>query len=278
MYTKEELIAKVQEVARRLDTTTISATQFFREAGIGSGAVVHHFDTWSGFCAAAGLASFPRNVKLTDDEVFAAMRDAFVKLGGVTTQRAFLKVFPYSRHRFATRGKRWTEILVALRQWCEKNDPAFPYLEQLPATAPIRRSLRPATVIAAAGELPPPRDAARTMGEHLGFRAMTYAPINEIGVVFLFGMVAHELGYSVEMLAAGFPDGDAKRRVQGGRFERVRIEFEWCSSRFRDHGHDPARCDLIVCWEDDWPDCPVDVLELKKVVREIMAREKVTGS
>jgi hypothetical protein len=32
-------------------------------------------------------------------------------------------------------------------------------------------------------------------------------------------------------------------------------------------------CDLIVCWEDDRPDCPVDVLELKKVVREIMARE-----
>jgi hypothetical protein len=22
----------------------------------------------------------------------------------------------------------------------------------------------------------------------------------------------------------------------------------------RDHGHDPAGCDRIICWEHDWPD------------------------
>lgn len=34
----------------------------------------------------------------------------------------------------------------------------------------------------------------------------------------------------------------------GGRWERVRIEFEHKSSNF---DHDPKGCDIIVCWEDN---------------------------
>jgi hypothetical protein len=39
--------------------------------------------------------------------------------------------------------------------------------------------------------------------------------------------------------------------VELGR--RVRIEFEFRSKSFHDHGHDPAGCDLVVCWKHDWP-------------------------
>ncbi len=76
-------------------------------------------------------------------------------------------------------------------------------------------------------------------------------------------MVAHELGYMVEMVTTGFPDCKAKRRVGNGRWERVRVEFEYQSRNFRDHGHDPEGCDVIVCWEHNWPECPVEVLELR---------------
>jgi hypothetical protein len=30
-------------------------------------------------------------------------------------------------------------------------------------------------------------------------------------------------------------------------WERIAIEFEYRSSNFERHGHDPERCDLIVC-------------------------------
>ena len=30
--------------------------------------------------------------------------------------------------------------------------------------------------------------------------------------------------------------------------------------------HDPAACDLIVCWEHNWPECPLEVIELRSVV------------
>jgi len=109
----------------------------------------------------------------------------------------------------------------------------------------------------------------------LNFRGLQHAPINEQGVVFLFGVVAHELGFLVESIAQGFPDCEAKRRVSGasGRLEKVRIEFEYRSRSFQEHGHNAHACDLIVCWEDNWPDAPVEVLELRLAIQQLPDRE-----
>jgi hypothetical protein len=46
----------------------------------------------------------------------------------------------------------------------------------------------------------------------------------------------------------------------------VKIEFEYESRNFLRHMHDPNGCDLIVCWEHNWPECPLEVIELKKAV------------
>lgn len=84
-------------------------------------------------------------------------------------------------------------------------------------------------------------------------------------------MVALELGFIVESVATGFPDCEAKRRVNKPKdlWERVNIEFEYQSRNFRDHGHDPKKCDLIVCWEDNWQDCPIEVLELCSILDKL---------
>jgi len=36
-------------------------------------------------------------------------------------------------------------------------------------------------------------------------------------------------------------------------------------------GHDPKKCDIIVCWVHNWPECPewIEVIELSRVVRQI---------
>ena len=100
---------------------------------------------------------------------------------------------------------------------------------------------------------------------------MRHAPINEQGVIFLFGLVAHELGFLVEAISASFPDCEAKRCVDKklGRWQRVYIEFEFRSRNFLEHGHDAAKCSLIVCWEHDWPECPLEVVELRQVIRDL---------
>ncbi|HZI56110.1 MAG TPA: hypothetical protein VFF39_05015 [Verrucomicrobiae bacterium] len=95
---------------------------------------------------------------------------------------------------------------------------------------------------------------------------LAHCPINEAGVIFLFGVKAEELGFIVMRLQAEFPDCEAMRRVEGGRCQPVRIEFEFESRNFLKHMHEASGCDLIVCWEHNWPECPLEVLELRTLV------------
>ena len=114
-------------------------------------------------------------------------------------------------------------------------------------------------------------DTTNIYGDFINFRGLQHAPLNEQGVVFLFGMICRELGYVVEIVKPGFPDCEAKRIIRGksGKWQRVRIEFEYSSRNFKTHGHDPDLCDIIVCWEHDWIDCPIEILELKSIIRTI---------
>lgn len=104
------------------------------------------------------------------------------------------------------------------------------------------------------------------VGDLINFRGLVYAPINENGVVFLFGKVAHDLNMYVEEIKPGFPDCIARRFIGKG-WERVRIEFEYKSSNFQLHGHDSKECDIVICWEHDWKDCPIEVIELRSEIR-----------
>jgi hypothetical protein len=106
-------------------------------------------------------------------------------------------------------------------------------------------------------------------GACLNFGNLTYAPINEQGVVFLFGMVSRALGFeSVERVGPDFPDCVAMRRINSrGEQQRVKIE---CEYRSREFNHDPERCDVIVCWEDNWgKQSPIEVIELKTEIEKL---------
>jgi hypothetical protein len=106
------------------------------------------------------------------------------------------------------------------------------------------------------------------VGDLINFRGLVYAPLNENGVIFLFGKIVHDLNMYIEEIKPGFPDCIARRFVGKG-WERVAIEFEHSSSNFKTHGHDPNQCDIIVCWEHDWPDCSIEVIELKSEIQSL---------
>ena len=110
-----------------------------------------------------------------------------------------------------------------------------------------------------------------TLGELLNFRGLQHAPVNEQGVVFLFGMVCRDLGYLVEVVRSEYPDCQGKRLINTApeTWERVHIEFEYQSRNFQIHQHDPQACDVIVCWEHNWPDCPIEVVELREEIRSL---------
>jgi hypothetical protein len=106
------------------------------------------------------------------------------------------------------------------------------------------------------------------MGPPLHAFAMTNAPCNEAGVAALFCMIAPDLGFQIEAIQSAFPDCEARRQVRPGKWQRVRIEFEYESRNFPLHHHDASKCDMIVCWRHNWRKCPeeIEVLELRKMI------------
>ncbi len=106
------------------------------------------------------------------------------------------------------------------------------------------------------------------VGDLINFRGLVYSPLNENGVIFLFGKVIEDLNMYIEEIKPGFPDC-VGRRFTGKGWELVSIEYEFRSSNFKDHKHDPKKCDIIVCWEHNWPDCPIEVIELKEVIKTL---------
>ncbi len=119
-----------------------------------------------------------------------------------------------------------------------------------------------------------PSSVPSVYGDPIDFRGVRHAPVDVGGVIFLFGMVARELGFNVEAMSSGFPRCEAKRQIAPGKWARVRIEFELESRNFRDAGRNPGACDLIVCWRDTWTDRPasLDVLSIERVL-PTLARE-----
>ncbi len=112
------------------------------------------------------------------------------------------------------------------------------------------------------------------LGAPMSLPAMAYEPVNEMGVMVLFSMMAQQLGFVIEAVQSGFPDCEAKIEVEPGRWQHFRIEFEYESLQFKKHGHDPSQCDMIVCWRHNWKNCPpnIQVLELSKLVAHLAKR------
>ena len=262
---------ELHRVAEDLDKRSVSRSDFIRESGISEWHVLKHFDSWNDFVGTAGLQ--PTDVsRIEDSALFEAMREAFLQEDGIPTRTRFRKVCRYSDYVYAKRWGTWRNVLLEFRRWLENEGEEFLFLEQFPtseATPASRPDLDAPT--SPREKIPWPPTGGQLYGPVLNFRGLQHAPINEQGVVFLFGMVAFEIGFIVESVATGFPHCEAKRCIsrKGERWERVRIEFEFQSRNFRDHGHDPSQCDLVVCWEDNWPECPIEVLELRSAIEAL---------
>ncbi len=108
----------------------------------------------------------------------------------------------------------------------------------------------------------------RVFGDKVSFKSLSCAPVNELGVVYLFGVLHDTFDFRIESIQSGFPDCIARRRVAPNRWEELRIEFEYDSKSFLSHGHNPDAVDLIVCWIHNWKECPkgIEIIELSSLL------------
>ena len=256
----ESLLAELCRVAKLLGKNTLTQDELNEHGNITSGPIKRRFGTWNTALEKAGL-HVKRRMNITNEEIFADIGNVLSKLEGRTPSQA-----EFDAHSKLTTSallkKRFGGIRPALDEFAKQQGGKRP--EQL-GDSPTNSQTQLSRSIALAD-----RSASREFGEFINFRGMLHAPVNEQGVVFLFGMLAHKLGFIVEGIYQGFPDCEAKRRGKKGNFRRVTIEFEFRSSGYRkDHVPKQQWCDLIICWEHDWKDCPIEVLELSHELKQL---------
>lgn len=289
--TPESLAADAAAVAAKLGVRRLPLERFRVETGVSLNQVYKHYDSWGALCRAAGLVPTLPTARLPDEQVFADLREAFIAAGGIEPWHQLRHRVPWGHNIPRRRWGSWGGALTAFRDWVAAHAPAFPHREELEAVVAklAAREQRRKAQAAGVVSLPPwPALGGRICGAPLGFGAMLHAPVNEMGVVVLFGMAAEALGYVIDTVTTGFPDCTGKRlvgepgRAESARWEAVRIEFEYRSRSFRYHRHDAEQCDVIICWEDDWPDCPIEVLALKEALvglkREGLRGEGLRGT
>lgn len=255
-------------------------TKFLSHSGLSEYQVLKYFPSWKAALKAAGIQSDETNVRLNDVDLLQDWGEMVRKNREIPTRHQYRREGNFGVNSFANHFGPWSAIPEHFRRFGTGKPEWTDVIALLPPppTQGPRVSATPPGVVE--GEPPAfapniPRHtklgSSQTYGNPIDFRGLRHEPINENGVIFLFGIVAKELGYYVEAVQAGFPDCEAKRQIAAGKWQRVRIEFEYESRNFRDHGHPADGCDVIICWRHNWTDCPphIEVLELERVITQL---------
>ncbi|HUT90596.1 MAG TPA: hypothetical protein VMY37_13925 [Thermoguttaceae bacterium] len=262
---KEHALREVEKVAGRLGVSSLSKAQFdSQKPEVKSQTVAVLWGGWHNAIRAAGLEIHPSyQPEISLRELAHEFLAAVSSLGGIPTVNQLARRSQHSKNSFTRKFGTYRDFKRA----------AIEFLLQHADLKPDDRLLiedHLASLRSPAPSPPAPPHPHRK-GRHLGFRAFAFAPTYEQEVVSLFSTVADELGFEIVCQRQAFPDCEARRRTNSRRpaYRKCLIEFEFRSSDYVRHGHPVDGCDLLVCWEHDWSDCPLEVLELRSEINRL---------
>lgn len=254
----------------------LSRAEFMRRTGIPRSTLVRMFPSWKAAVAAAGLAPRSKPYSNLDGRMLGELARVCERLGHFPSAVEFRKRSGRHAALLQERFGYWWQLPERLLEWLEEREPSGPAAEiarrevirvqaKLKGQRRPSHPRRPQQALAALWQ----QRAGLRYGPPLDCSVMRHEPTSENGVIFLFGLLCEKLGFVVDAIHAYFPDCEALRRVEGHptAWEPVRIEFELRSNHFRTQRHRADLCDIIVCWEHDWPDCPLEVIALKDLVK-----------
>jgi len=271
MSDKKQILNSIAAIAKQLGRAP-SMSEFVALSGISEYFVSQSFPCWNDAVKAAGLKPNTSNVRLDDAELLKSWGETVRKNRALPSRRAYQREARYDLRTIERRFGPWSSIPETFRKFAERQPEWADVIALLPDSVPKKKCPRAGdyapTTLPSPAQRAPFKDRV-TYGSPIDFRGLRHEPVNEQGVLLLFGMLAKELGYIVENVQKGFPDCEALRQISPGGWQRVRIEFEFESRNFRVHGHPVDGCDVIVCWRHNWEECPkhIEVVELSSVIR-----------
>ncbi|HVG91216.1 MAG TPA: hypothetical protein VNB54_06965 [Alphaproteobacteria bacterium] len=264
--TKEEILEAIQKIAAELGRAP-SVPELRERTGISPRQVRRNFLNYTAALKACGLEKGGAGYTTPMDALFKDWAELTRKLGRVPKIGEYEMYAKYSAKPLLTRFGTWGDVPAGLLYAAEQQGWEGGWEDVLEvARVHLRaagKAVRRSRTANRTPNQPKIMKDRPTYGPPLMRVPLAHGPTNEQGVLFLFGAIAEDLGFLVTRVQIAFPDCEAMREVAPGVWQRVDIEVEEHSRNFVKHLHDPSKCDLIVCWEHNWPECPLEVIELK---------------
>ncbi|HEY2498335.1 MAG TPA: hypothetical protein VGK24_14825 [Candidatus Angelobacter sp.] len=274
---KEEIVKAIRGCAKELGRNP-NLREMREIAGVPIKTVYKQLGGVAPALKAAGLTPMGPGFSLTETELLMDWGAVTRKLKKVPSAWEYERQGRFTPKPFYTRFDNWMGVPKAFCKFMGK--PKNQSLKQQWRDVLKLIATKPAVVVPVWPSAVRP-SRRRTLpdrpvyGSPMQLAEMAHAPTNEMGVLFMFGVMARRLGFIVHRLQPGFPDCIAMREIAPGRWQRVRIEFEFESRSFFKHRHRADRCDVIVCWKHNWKECPkgLEVVELGKEVEKELEKE-----
>ena len=265
---REEIVTTIRELAKKLGRVPTNA-EVEKMTPVQRRHVRKYFSNFSKALRACGMENPHTGVMVAKAKLFEDWARVARALKKLPTTKAYRKMgrhsmeavmrvcgpwsaVPRTMHAYAREHgleNKWKDVMKLIEEQTENDWPGNGRMWPIPAK---RRSLL--------------KKDRPVYGPLISPAALMHVPTNEAGVMFLFAAMALDMGFMATMVRAGFPDCEALREISPNRLQRVLIEFEYLSRNFVTHRHRVDKCDIIVCWINNWPDCPLEVIELRKVV------------
>ncbi|MCF6155228.1 MAG: hypothetical protein E3K36_08235 [Candidatus Brocadia sp.] len=255
-YSDDSLLNELKRVAKLIGKDILTQKDFSQHSKTNHSTIVKRFGSWNSALERAGL-HVGRKANISTEDLFSEIEKVWNRLGRRPQYREMERFGKFSLKPYENRFGSWIKAVEKFVKWKE---------DKRPIVEKELNTISPEILIDTVKE----RKKVKKVeyGEPIDFLGLRHAPLNEQGVVYLFSILSRKLGFIIEAVRTDFPDCEGKREIPGkpGRWERVSIEFEFKSSHFKDHDHNPDECDVIVSWENDWKDCPIEVISLKEIM------------
>ncbi|HLY91977.1 MAG TPA: hypothetical protein VKQ89_01850 [Candidatus Angelobacter sp.] len=268
---REEIVTLVQEYANQTSRVP-SQADLTKNTKVTQRQIMKEFGTYGSLLRACNLERFSGGNKIKMELLFNDWANVARTLKKVPSKAEFEHLGKHSLTPLSTRFGSWGRVPEGLKNYIEQEQRTEECQDLLGIIAEFQRNRTerdwglPQICTGNKPRLIPGRPV---YGPLLRPYPAMHGPVEEQGVIYLFGTMAERLGYVVLHIQKHFPDCEALRQVDVDKWQRVIIEFEYESRNFLKHMHELDKCDIIVCWKHNWPECPLEVVELSKEIAKI---------
>jgi hypothetical protein len=224
---KEEIIAAIRKCAKELGRTP-SLGELTERAHISTRTIRKLFVNYGMAVRASGMEP-PRGAPTPLEDLFKDWAGVVRKLEKVPTMFEYERESAYSSKPLVSRFKGWRQVPQAMLAYAERNNQQGEWSDVLELAKATGEGtwLANSTGMSTSG----PRGTGKiltdrpTFGPPMMPSGMLCGPENENGVLFLFGMVAWQLGFAVKKVQQAFPDVIALRKIDEQTWQEVKIEL-----------------------------------------------------